>query len=153
MIKNTTLEVLFTLFLVIFSVWVIIEGYTLSLGNLTEIGPGFLIFSEGIFLGVLCLAVLRSLFRGSRDTSAAFFSYQGLKGVLLTIGITLVVAVFFETLGFVLSAAVLLIFLLRLVGEESWRRLLLVAGFTVFFSYCIFNLLLKVQLPTGPLGF
>lgn len=153
MIQNRTLEILFTLFLAMVCIWVTVEGYNLSLGSLSEIGPGFLLFFEGIFLGLLCLISLQRLSRGPRDSPPAFFSNQGFKGVVLTIGVTLIVAIFFETLGFIISAALFLVFVLRFVGEERWGRLLWVAGLTILFSYCIFSLILKMQLPLSPLGF
>lgn len=153
MIKNTTLEIIFTLLLGVFCLWVIVEGYELSLGNLVEIGPGFLLFFEGIFLGILCLVSLRALFFESGDLAPAFSSSRGLRGVFFVIGLTSLVGFFFEILGFKIISVLFLILLLRYVGEERWTRLLPVAILTILFSYIIFNKLLNIQLPVGPLGF
>lgn len=153
MIKNTTLEIIFTLLLGVFCLWVIVEGYELSLGNLAEIGPGFLLFFEGIFLGILCLVSLRALFFESGDLAPAFSSSRGLRGVFFVIGLTSIVGFFFEILGFTIISVLFLILLLRYVGEERWTRLLPVAILTILFSYIIFNKLLNIQLPVGPLGF
>ena len=153
MIKNTTLEILFTLLLGVSCIWVIVEGYELTLGNLVEIGPGFLLFFEGIFLGILCLVSLRKLFFESGDLTPAFSSSRGLRGVFFVIGLTSIVGFFFEILGFTIISILFLILLLRYVGEERWTRLLPVAILTILFSYIIFNMLLNIQLPVGPLGF
>jgi hypothetical protein len=153
MITEKISEIIFVLFLCIVSTWVIVEGYILSLDELHDIGPGFLLFFEATFMGILSLASLIKVSRSHMKAMPAFSSYHRLGRVCWTILITFITALFFETLGFILMTAIYMVLLLRFVGQERWIRLSLVTILTIILSYIIFNFLLGMQLPTGPLGF
>ena len=73
---------------------------------------------------------------------------------LLFMFLSVAIAVFFfETLGYVIVSTLLMIFLVKFIGGERWVRSLIVTGLMVILSYFVFSILLKIQLPTGPLGF
>jgi putative tricarboxylic transport membrane protein len=152
-ITERILEIIFSLFLCVICIWVISEGYALSLGNLDDIGSGFLLFFESILMLILSAANIAGVIKHRGKPKPAFDSHQGLAKVALTIFITLITAVFFEIFGFVLMASLFMVLLLKLVGQEKWLRLSIVTLLTIALSCSIFNLLLNIQLPTGPFGF
>lgn len=153
MITERILEIIFSLFLCVICVWVISEGYALSLGNLNEVGSGFLLFVEAILMIIMCAVSIAGVIKHRGKLTPAFDSRQGFVKVGLTIFIVLITAVFFEILGFVLMASIFMILLMRFVGQERWLRLSIVTVVTIALSYSIFSLLLNIQLPTGPFGF
>lgn len=153
MISERMLEIIFSLFLCVIAVWIIIEGYALSLGNLDDIGSGFLLFFEAILMVVLCSFSVANAISNRRKPIPAFDSRQRLLKVGLTIFITMITAVFFEILGFVLMASLFMVLLMKFVGNERYLRLSLVMAVTISLSYLIFSLLLNIQLPAGPFGF
>ena len=57
-----------------------------------------------------------------------------------------------ETLGFVAVTFSFLLFLFRL-ERRGWAFSIVSAAAGAFVSYVLFQLWLKTQLPTGPLGF
>jgi len=152
-ITERTLEIIFSLFLCMICVWVISEGYALSLGNLENIGSGFLLFFEALLMLILCAAGIAGVIKNRGKPKPAIDSYRSLVRISLTVFITLITAVFFEILGYILTASLFMVLLLKLVGQERWLRLSIVTFLTIALSYTIFALLLNIQLPIGPFGF
>jgi putative tricarboxylic transport membrane protein len=134
-------------------VWVISEGYALSLGNLENIGSGFLLFFEALLMFILCAAGIAGVIKKRGKSKPAIDSYRSLVRISLTVFITLITAVFFEILGYILTASLFMVLLLKLVGRERWLRLSIVTFLTIALSYIIFAHLLNIQLPIGPFGF
>jgi putative tricarboxylic transport membrane protein len=64
-----------------------------------------------------------------------------------------VAALVLERAGFRLTMFALLVAVLRACGVSAWWRLLLVAAVGSLLMHFLFQRLLKVQLPTGILGF
>lgn len=143
---------IFTLCLLILSIWVAIESWRLSLGNLHEIGPGFFLFFVATLMGILSLGSLTKVLMSRARIVPAFSSYKKLIGVIWTFIISIVLTLFFDTLGFVIMAMLFMTALLRLVGKERWLRLSIVTALTTVLSYFLFKVLLKIELPAGFLG-
>jgi hypothetical protein len=54
-----------------------------------------------------------------------------------------------ESIGFILCSLLLVFFLLKVLGNFSWGKAVLISVMTTAFSYLIFSVLLKVMLPKG----
>ena len=99
MITERKLEIIFSLFLCAICLWVISEGYALSLGSLDDIGSGFLLFFEAILMLILCAVSIAGVIKNRGKPKPAIDSHQSLVRISLTIFITLITAVFFEIFG------------------------------------------------------
>jgi len=118
-------------------------------------GAGFLPFWLGVAMAALSIILLVNATRepalaGGR---APFPAGWKLLPILETIGGLAGFILLLETLGFLLSIAVLTAFLLRVVEREGWGTTLLVAVGNAGALYIIFKVLLGVSLPKNTFGF
>lgn len=153
MVTNKLLEIMFTLFLLAVSIWIVVESFILSLGNLHDPGPGFLCLLGALLMGILSLTNLIKVSMSREKTAPAFSSLKGLGGLILTVVIVTMFALLFETVGFIITSTLFMALMLKLVGQERWVRLSLITISSVILSYVIFKILLNIQLPVGPFGF
>ncbi len=58
-----------------------------------------------------------------------------------------------ERLGFLITSFLLLFFLLRAIAGQRWRVTLAISVGASLSSYLVFDRLLKLPLPRGPIGF
>ncbi len=133
----------------LFSLYVCVESVRLGLGTYHRPGPGFVSFLAGIILGVLSLALV-SLVLFRRTEKAQAWQNRGriLMVFLAMLGFTLLV----EWLGFILTAFLLIWFLLKVVEQRGWGFSLGVALVVAGASHVVFDLWLRAQLPAGILG-
>ena len=124
----------------------------LGLGSVTDPGAGFIFFWSGLVLMILSLIVLADSLRSSEDTVREMGEMNWTKIALVLLSL-LLYAFFLERLGFVLTAFVLMSFLLGCVEGTNWFRSLGVAGAAALASYGLFELWLKIRLPKGLFGF
>lgn len=142
------------------SVWFLV-GIAVCLGSLqyrlgtpASPGTGFMPFLTGVaiclFSGIgLIQATLRKrrgegwtpLLRGVAWKNAFVILVSLLAYVLLL-----------KPLGFVITTAVFIAFLLRVISPQRWFVVIAGSVLTAFASYLIFDVWLKAQLPKGPLG-
>ncbi|PYN27762.1 MAG: hypothetical protein DMD99_01320 [Candidatus Rokuibacteriota bacterium] len=126
------------------------QGLALKLGSLNRPGPGFFPFWGGVVLGLLSIVlVVSSLRRGA--TGGSPLRPESAKP-LVVVGALLGYLLLLETLGFVAVTFSFLLFLFRL-ERRGWAFSIVSAAAGAFVSYVLFQLWLKTQLPTGPLGF
>lgn len=128
---------------------------TFPFGSRKGLGPAFLPFTLGliiIFFGSILL--ISAILRKKEETFKPLIP----KGVVLfrvasTLGCMLFAAVLLDVLGFILTIFCLTLLLFRAIEPQKWRvDLFYILVFTIG-SYLLFQLLLKVQLPPGILGF
>jgi len=126
------------------------QGLALGLGSLHRPGPGFFPFWGGVALGLLSiLLVVRPPARDAPDasrlapdTARPFVAAGAVLGYLLLL----------EVLGFVPVTFLFLLLLFRL-ERRGWAFSAASAAAGAVACYAIFQLWLRTQLPTGPLGF
>jgi putative tricarboxylic transport membrane protein len=126
------------------------QGLSLGLGSLHRPGPGFFPFWGGVVLGLLSiLLVVRAPARDAPgaprlgpDTARPIVATGAILGYLLLL----------EVLGFVAVTFLFLLLLFRL-EQRGWAFSVASAAAGAVGSYALFQLWLKTQLPTGPLGF
>ena len=126
------------------------QGLSLGLGSLHRPGPGFFPFWGGVVLGLLSiLLVVRS---PARDAPGTPRLAPDTVRPIVAAGAILGYLFLLETLGFVPVTFLFLLLLFRL-EQRSWAFSAASAAAGAVASYALFQLWLKTQLPTGPLGF
>ena len=121
----------------------LVFSYRLSLGSITDPGPGLWPF---LVSGAMISAAV-ALLLTERDGG----DYEPLTNHLWLIGLGLVslgcFIVLLGLVGFTVSSLLILIFWLRFLGEESWWSTLIVSVLSTVGFYLLFIVLLGVPLP------
>lgn len=116
-------------------------------------GPAFLPFWLGLAVAVLAAVLLVGAIR-STDPGAAWLPRgEGLRRLVLVLGITAVFAALLNVLGMVLGTVLFLIALLRGLDRQRWRVTVAVSLAVAAVNYLIFTYWLRVPMPVGVLGF
>ena len=129
---------------------IIWQACRLRLGNFHTPGPGLfplLLGSVVVFLS-LCLLAFRS--RSRKD--ARSFSAESLLRVGRVYGSLIAYFLVLEHLGFLLSTFLLVSYLSIVIGKQKAVGALVRAVLVTVFSYLLFDVVLKGQLPKGILG-
>ena len=136
--------------LALLALWVLWECRRLPLGTLREPGPGAFPAALALIalgLGVAIVAV------GGRGIRLVDVDWRETRRALVIVAAGAFLSLGLERLGYRLSVLVALLFL---VGAVERRGLVTTVAFAVgmaWGSFYLFNTLLKVPLPVGPLGF
>jgi len=131
-----------------------VVSYQMSLGTLHTPGPGLLPFLLGSLLIVVSLPILIGsllLFRKTVPESRAAEIWAGVefKNVLIIIISLVAYALLLEKLGFILTAFLFLFVLFATFDFQRWLFALGVSSVTIFITYLLFNVVLRVELPSG----
>jgi putative tricarboxylic transport membrane protein len=134
----------------VLSLW----SLTYNIGTFTHPGPGFYPLGLGILLIFFSLILLGQGMRSSPTTKkvSPFSVSGGWKRVAYAVLILLLLAFFFETIGYLITFFLLIMLLMAGAGLKSWKRILLVAFFSALGVYLVFVLLLQQPLPRGFVG-
>lgn len=118
-------------------------------------GAGFLPFWLGVAMAILSITLLVNATRGPVRASDAspFPRGHAIVAILETAGALAAFILLLETLGFLLSIALLTAFLLRIVERMGWPTTVTVAIANSAGLYVVFRMLLGVSLPKNILGF
>ena len=152
MLSEKRIGVIFSFFLILVSIWIMVDSYKLTIGSLKDPGPGFLSFFAGSLMLILVLVNLKKTFLSSKKADGAISSYKNLMRVVSTLAVAIITAVLFENLGYFVMGVFFLIMLMKVVNNEKWVRTLIITVFAMVMSYLIFIYILDVQLPSGPFG-
>jgi putative tricarboxylic transport membrane protein len=144
-------------------VWIVVAGLfcneaiDLGLGNFNEPGPGFFPFLISIFMICFSLLLIISCLKtvGKFEVTVSNTLWQesdSIKRILLVVILLFMYVFALNYVGFVLTTFVFM-FLILFFEQQKWTKAFLGAGLTTSFCYALFQVLLKVQLPVGPLGF
>jgi len=147
------LELIASIFLVIFSVVACREAYRLSLGKLRTPGPGLYPFLLGALLLTLSVFYLFKALRSWRREDEIHL-WEGLRWrkVILVLSLLFSYALLLESGGFVLCTLLFLMSLLRWVDRQRWYWVYAGSLGIDMACYVIFKLWLMIQLPRGILG-
>ena len=133
----------------LFSLYICVESVRLGLGTYQQPGAGFVSFCAGMILGALSLALIFLAFFGRTIERETWHNPGRILLVFLAmLGFTLLL----EWLGFILTAFLLIWFLLKVVEQRGWGFSVGVALVVAGTSYVVFDLWLRAQLPAGILG-
>jgi putative tricarboxylic transport membrane protein len=140
------------LVLLLFAVGGTLEASRLAIGDPGHPGPGFFPLCLALALGVVALALL---LQPARVPSRPAVAPEGLRpskaALALAASVTYAFAV--EPIGFVLTTAAFLLFLLKVIEARGWRSSLVIALAAAIACHVVFKVWLAVQLPVGPWGF
>lgn len=135
--------------LLVFALVVVWESRRLPLGTHHGPGPGYFPVLLAGLLGLLALVVVA---RRRSAPPLASLSWVEAPRALAVLGAAGFGALALERLGYRLTVLVLLAFLLGVVERRPpWVAGLIAAGVAAG-TYWIFHTLLRVPLPSGPLG-
>jgi hypothetical protein len=149
-IKNTEDRIASVFFLVC-SCLIMIESVRLKLDQIQEPGPGFVPFFLALTLAVLSAITL--VFPSAQKKAAAFWNdWQRGQGIVYIFAGLVVYMLVLKTVGFYFGTFALIFFLMKMFGEEGYRRPLIVALLTVGATYLLFYKLLFIPFPQGILG-
>ena len=126
-------------------------------------GPGFLPFWIGVALVVLSVFLVRDALRvpnqpvGADDAGrpAAFLEVApgALAPWLIFLASTVLIAIFFEQLGFALATGLFMLVTMRWVARQSWLSTIALSVITPLVLYLGFVKFLSVPLRLEPAGF
>ncbi|HKU46556.1 MAG TPA: tripartite tricarboxylate transporter TctB family protein [Burkholderiales bacterium] len=114
-------------------------------------GPAFMPFWLGLVMALLALMMLtRSL--KEKDPGPSWFPRgEGLRDLLVVLGVTILFVALMNVLGMVIGTAVYLAVLVRYLGRHPWWMTLSVAIAAAFFNWLVFVHWLHVPFPEGKL--
>jgi putative tricarboxylic transport membrane protein len=118
-------------------------------------GAGFLPLWLGVAMAILSIILLVNATREPVQTSASspFPRGRAVVAILETAGALAVFILLLETVGFLVSIALLTAFLLRIVERVGWLTTVTVAVANSVGLYVVFQMLLGVSLPKNIFGF
>jgi Na+-transporting NADH:ubiquinone oxidoreductase subunit NqrB len=139
-------------FFILLSAVICFESFKLGLGTFSNPASGLFPFLTGAILGSLSVIwLVINLLPGAH--------WEGIKisiswrRVVPMLGGLFLYSILFEFLGFFLATFLLIISLLKGIERRSWVSSGLVALGISIFSYVVFRIWLRVQLPEGFFGF
>ena len=149
-------EGLMSLFWFILALLICYGSYRMDIGTPSSPGPGFIPFISSFIMAVSSLWIMIASIRKKRNRREA--EKPGLplhvfKDVALLVFSLLGFMSLLNLLGFALCTLFFMAFLLRIVGFQKWKTVILGSLFTSVGAFLLFQWVLKCQLPTGVMGF
>lgn len=153
MVKKNHLYI--TLVWIAFGIFFSLYAYTIGLGKLSGPGPGFMPFWVGIIVtGLACYKLIKETLLKKGEAGPVAQSIEKTKKssfmgkLILIIAVLLVYALFLETLGYIVTTFLAMMFLLRFAGFTQWVRIIIYSAIIVGVSYFTFRYL-GVRFPAG----
>jgi putative tricarboxylic transport membrane protein len=135
--------------LVVFSLVVVLESRRLPLGSLRNPGPAYVPVALAVVL--LCLGTLLAVLDAKSPTLSKV-GWKEWRHAVAIFAVCAFAALALERLGFRITIALSLALLLRVLeGKGVVFSVLLSVAFAVG-AFLLFDTLLRVRLPRGPLG-
>ena len=154
-VKTTVIGlVLLTLFLILFFFIIPCEVEDLSTGPLAMSPSLFCQVSAGLLILLSLLLAAEGVFTGNTKAAAEAPTPSTAdeidhKKVFVTIGVTVFYIFAFETIGFFVSTAAVMLFLMVYYGNKNWVHIFGITVIILTFIYLLFVMGLKVVLPEG----
>ena len=136
-------------FLILLGLFAVIQAGRMGIGSFSRPGPGLFPFLSGILLSTLSLiSLIRSNVKGVRKPPERMQVTNLLK-VLCVLGTVLFFRFSLPFLGYLFASFVLLVVLIKIVGDRKWPQTILWAAVFSGVSYILFCRWLMVQFPQG----
>jgi putative tricarboxylic transport membrane protein len=136
-------------------VLIIIFSIPYEIGEIHAPGTGFLPFYTGVTICLLSILVFlggSAKGREGKKWENPFKTLRWDKPLFVMAGLVTFVLIL-NHLGFILSSALLVGFLMRCIQPQKWSVVLVGAVFTSLVTYLVFQIWLGAQLPAGILSF
>lgn len=134
----------------------VILSLRMPIGTFRNAGTGMFPLCLGILLMILSGIFILNIFSKSKkirvQTGASVESSSFPIQLVLFLTTMVLITLFFNQLGYPLSAFLLMAFLLRILGVKKWAINLPLSFVTAAISYFLFVQWLKIPLPKGWLG-
>jgi hypothetical protein len=114
-------------------------------------GPAFLPFWLGLVMACLAAMMLTRSLREKNAGAAWLPRGEGLRDMLVVLGVTVAFVALLRVTGMVLGTAIYLVVLVRYLGRHPWWLALLVAAAAAGFNWLVFVRWLRVPMPEGVL--
>jgi putative tricarboxylic transport membrane protein len=117
-------------------------------------GLGFYPFWLSLFALVASAVIIVNAFRrpASQDRPVQLPKGIGLRRIGLTFVAFVIYAYLITLVGFILSTAVYMLFMARMLGSRRWVSSVAVSALTAVGLFIVFKVWLKADLPTGLWG-
>jgi len=130
--------------------WRVYEENDFPLKATDKVGGSLLVIFLG---GILCFqAIFKKERYAEKNLESLIPEDAARKRVVLALLAMLAASALFDVVGFVLTTFCLMLFLFRVIEPQRWKVDLFYVLIFTLGSYILFQVLLKVQLPTGFLG-
>jgi putative tricarboxylic transport membrane protein len=137
---------------IISGVMICIGSISMRLGSLNNPGSGLFPFIIGCAMIVVSIPqVITQSFEESENVKF-WQSRAGVNGVIIVLLLLSFYTMVLIHLGFSLSTFLFFVAILKTLGRKNWTYALLTALVVSFFSYMVFAVWLKINLPEGPLN-
>jgi hypothetical protein len=136
--------------LVLFALYVLWEDRVLPLGTFHSPGPGYMPMVLALLLAAMGGLVILA---GGAAAPFATISWTEWRHAIAILGCCIFAAVTLERLGYRLTVALLVGFLLWVVEKKGIVPTVLMAAGLALATYYVFATVLLVPLPLGPWGF
>lgn len=140
--------------LFLFSIYMIFESLQMKLFDQYGPGPGLFPFGLGIILAILSVALFIEYASSRKKDKASPFPE---RAALISVGLVIVAligyALVINTLGYVITTFIFVLFLMGVVQRDKIKMTTLTAIGVAVMLYLIFEVGLHVRLPKGPFGF
>lgn len=147
--RSLTIDQLAGAFFTAFALLVLWEGRKIPFGFLAEPGPGAM---PTLLACTLLVCSIALVIGGRSGKPAASVQWAEWRHALFILGTCAFMALALERLGYRLTIFIALLVLVSVLERKGWiAGIVFGAGFSLG-SYYLFNALLHVPLPQGPLG-
>jgi hypothetical protein len=152
--RDRIMAIFWTLLGITIAVW----SSTFPFGNLEDPGPGYFPFALGFIIaliGILLLVQARKAENKnpSKPVKPSVSDGPAVRRVLLYLTAMILSTIFLETVGFVVTMFLMMLFMMRTIAPQRWRTALFYSLVSALGSLFVFKILLKTLLPVGFLGF
>jgi len=132
-----------------------ISSFYYGVGSLSEPGPGFITFLAGATLTLLSLLLffISGWSTGHSSGLGQLWEGKQTKKVLYILGLLVVYMLVVTSVGFLITTFILLLFLFRVQGKYSIKKVFFISALTTFITFIVFDKWLGVQLPRGFMGY
>ncbi|MCX7965648.1 MAG: tripartite tricarboxylate transporter TctB family protein [Syntrophorhabdaceae bacterium] len=149
-------ELIAAIVLFIFGLVTVILSLKMPIGNFRTAGSGLFPLCLGILLMLLVLIhAVKSLLAKKSLKEIKVTIYEAtteVKNVVFFLIIVVLSILLFSTIGYFLFAFLLMLFLVRILGDKRWVFNIILSLITAAASYVLFIHWLKIPLPKGILG-
>jgi len=140
--------------LMVVFLFVLYQSTTLEMFHRNAPGLGFFPFWLSLFALLASVVIVVNAFRRplSQDRPVPWPKGIGLRRIGLTFVAFVIYAYLITVVGFILSTAVYVLAMSRMLGSKRWVSSVAVSALTAVGLFLVFRVWLKADLPTGFLG-
>lgn len=142
------------IFWFLFGTLTCVESYRLKIGKINQPGPGLFPFGSGLVMIILSLiGLFMTITR--KEEKGEIISQDKIRWWNIVIIIAAISAYAFslEKVGFLINTFLFITILLKVVEPQSWKKSILGGLITALAANVVFNVIFRVQIPSGILGF